>query len=256
MLNPRVTLGVSLKAYFGNRQATDWIERVADITTRASAVESGTVEVFIAPTYLQIHHALAVFAGSNVRVAAQDVSVEEPGPATGEVTAAELAEIGVSMTEIGHAERRERYGETDEIVNRKTVAALRHGLTPLICLGESERLHPDAAADSVIAQLRTALTDAPNGRVIVAYEPVWAIGKSDPAPLEHIRRVTDRLRSYLTVRDSREGSSVLYGGSAGPGLLTELGNDVDGLFLGRFAHQPEAFERVLTEASRLAEGVA
>lgn len=256
MLKPRVTLGVSLKAYFGNRQAQSWLQSVADITRDNPAVNSGSVELFVAPTYLQIHHALDAFAGTPVRVAAQDVSAEEPGPATGEVTAAELAEIGVSMAEIGHAERRARYGETDEIVALKTATALRHGITPLVCLGENEHLVPEAAANTVIEQLNAALDHAPDGRVIVAYEPVWAIGAATPAPLDHIRHVAARVRSHLNNLETREGSSVLYGGSAGPGLLHELGNDIDGLFLGRFAHQPEAFAGILNEAVDLAGGAS
>lgn len=256
MLTPRVTLGVSLKAYFGNRQAESWLRSVADIVRDNPAVHSGTVELFVAPSYLQIHHALSAFVGTPVRVAAQDVSAEEPGPATGEVTAAELAEIGVTMAEIGHAERRSHYGETDEVVALKTAAALRNGLTPLVCLGEGEHLSPEEAARTVIEQLNAALDDAPDGRVIIAYEPVWAIGAVAPAPLDHIRHVAARVRSHLHSLENRTGSSVLYGGSAGPGLLHEIGNDVDGLFLGRFAHQPEAFAGIVNEAVELAGGAA
>lgn len=251
MLNPRITVGVSLKAYFRHHDAVSWLNSVARIASETPSVRDGIVEVFIAPTYLQLHHALSAFAGTPVRVAAQDVSDHEPGAATGEVTAAELREIGVTLAEVGHAERRARHGETDEIVAAKVAVALRHGITPIICLGESERSDPARAADTVCHQLATALRDAPAGRVMVAYEPVWAIGARTPAPHNYIRHVTGRLRDLLSELSERDASSVLYGGSAGVGLLAELGNDVDGIFLGRFAHDPAVLEQVLAEATEL-----
>lgn len=251
-MSPRVSVGVSLKMYFGHADARRWFERVAELTSAHPAVADGRVECLVIPTYLQVLPALAAFAGTRVVVGAQDVATEDSGAFTGEVSAAELAEVGVRVAEVGHAERRRLFGETDEIVAAKTAAALRNGIAPVLCLGESERADAAAAA-ATIAQLRSALAGAPAGRVLVAYEPLWAIGAQEPAPVEHIAEVTRALRAELDALPGHQGSLVIYGGSAGPGLLARLGDAVDGLFLGRFAHDPSALAAVLDEAAALAD---
>ncbi|WOF24277.1 triose-phosphate isomerase [Microbacterium betulae] len=247
-----VTVGVSLKMYFGHRQATEWFRTVAERVRAHAAVAAGDVELFVVPTYLQVLPAVAAFSGTPVRVGAQDVAAADAGAFTGEVSAAELAEVGVALAEVGHAERRALFAETDEITAAKAAAALRNGLTPVLCLGEDRRVHAEAAAEATVAQLRADLDGAPGGRVVLAYEPVWAIGAADPAPAHHIRTVAGALRAALDDLPGREGSSVVYGGSAGPGLLGSLGDDVDGLFLGRFAHDPDDLVAVLDEAAALA----
>jgi triosephosphate isomerase len=248
-MKARVTVGVSLKMYFGHREAREWFARVAELAGRHPAVSSGDVEFFVIPTYLQIARAIEAFHGTPTIIGAQDAAAEDTGAFTGEVSPAELAEIGVRVVEIGHAERRRLFGDTDEVVRAKTHAALRNGLRPVLCIGETKRDEPSVAAARTVAQLADALEGAPAGPLIVAYEPVWAIGAAEPAPVDHIRTVTMALRDAVT---DRPGTSVIYGGSAGPGLLTELGDAVDGLFLGRFAHDPVSLETVLDEAAVLA----
>lgn len=252
MAGPRVTVGVSLKMYFGHRHALAWFEQVASRAHEHAAVRDGAVELFITPTYLQLLPAVTAFAGTPVRIGAQDVAAEETGAFTGEVSAGELAEVGASIAEIGHAERRRLYGETDGVVAAKTRAALRAGLTPLLCIGETEHQEPDDAGRTAVAQLAAALQDAPAGAVIVAYEPVWAIGAPQPAGHDHIRTVAAALRRALDADPARIGSAVIYGGAAGPGLLTAMDGAVDGVFLGRFAHDPDALLAVLDEAAALA----
>lgn len=245
-MGARVIVGVSLKAYFGHRQAQDWFASVASIARTHPGVRDGRVELFVLPTFVQLASALEAFAGTRVQVGAQDVAATGPGAFTGEVTAAELAEIGASIGMAGHAERRRVFGESDAIVAAKTVRALESGLTPLLCVGETRE--GDDAAATTTAQLERALEGAPPGRVLVAYEPVWAIGAAEPATVEHVASAAAALRAALDADPARAGSAVLYGGSAGPGLLARLGTAVDGVFLGRFAHDPAALERVLDEA--------
>jgi triosephosphate isomerase len=196
--------------------------------------------------------AVEIFEGTRVVVGAQDVATADSGAFTGEVSGVELAEIGVGVVEVGHAERRRLFAETDAVVAEKTSAALRNGIAPVLCVGESTETDGADAAAECLRQLASALDGAPAGRVIVAYEPVWAIGAAEPAPAEYTRAICAILRESVSSLEGRSGSSVIYGGSAGPGLLTELGTDVDGLFLGRFAHDPEALARVLDEAGELA----
>ncbi|WP_022899942.1 triose-phosphate isomerase [Humibacter albus] len=248
MLRPLVTLGVSLKMYFGHEEATAWFARVADAVHEHEAIASGAVRLIVIPTYLQVLPAVEAFAGTPVLVGAQDVAATDSGAFTGEVSAAELAEVGVSVVEIGHAERRRMFAETDGVVAGKTSAALRNGLTPLLCVGETDEVGTDEAMRQSVGQLAAALANAPDGPMIVAYEPVWAIGTASPAPLAHITAVCSGLRGALDMLSERQGSAVIYGGSAGPGLLTGLGDAVDGLFLGRFAHDVEALVQVIDEA--------
>lgn len=247
-----VTVGVSLKTYFGHARALAWCGEVAARVGAHPAVTGGAVRVFLIPTYPQLPGALAAVSGTPLAIGAQDVSAHPAGAFTGEVTAEELAEMGVSFAELGHAERRRLFDETDADAAAKTAAALRAGLTPVICVGETARGDATDAATQTLAQVAACLDGAPAGPVVIAYEPVWAIGAPEPAPDAHIRTVTMAVREALSSDPARAGSSVIYGGSAGPGLLTRLGESVDGLFLGRFAHDVDALVAVVDEAAALA----
>jgi triosephosphate isomerase len=253
----RVTVGVSLKAYFSRQRARAWFAEVAELMRMHDAVHDAVVDVFVIPTYLQIEDALTAFTGTGVAVGAQDVSPFEPGPYTGEITAAELAETGIARVEIGHAERRGLFNETDVVVQAKVAASLGHRLRPVLCVGETDRKDAATGAQATVAQLHAYLDGAPPGALVVAYEPVWAIGAPEPAPLDHITSVTRALRDALLADARRSNSLVIYGGSARPGLLTALTagdvEAVDGLFLGRFAHDPGAFAAVVDEAAALAQ---
>lgn len=244
-----VVVGVSLKTYLGHGESLAWLASVARLALQRRAVQEGAVSLFVIPTFLQVLPALELFAGSPVAVGAQDVSAYPPGPYTGEVSASELAEVGVRLVEVGHAERRRLFGETDASIREKVQMTLLHRMTPVLCVGESDRLDPAAAAAVVRRQVLDHLSGAPGGRVIVAYEPIWAIGAASPASSEYIGAVADGVRSTLDDLPDRGGSSVIYGGSAGPGLLSSLGGSIDGLFLGRLAHNPTSLAQVLDEAA-------
>jgi triosephosphate isomerase len=245
-------VGVSLKMYFSHAAALDWFGKVAALASEHPAVTSGDVELFVIPSYTDIPGAIDAFGETPVIVGAQDLFWEDNGAYTGEIGGAQLAELGVGVVEVGHAERRTLFNETDAVVAQKTAAALRNGLVPVLCIGESEPGPAEGAALVCVAQLEAALANAPEGRVIVAYEPVWAIGADKPAAPEHVRIVCSWLRRSLGALEGRDGSSVIYGGSAGPGLLQELLPHVDGLFLGRFAHDTDALATVLDEAAEAA----
>ena len=138
----------------------------------------------------------------------------------------------------GHAERRRLFGETDAVVALKTEAAAAAGLTPLLCVGETERGLPADAARFCFEQIAAALGQTVSlDDVVVAYEPVWAIGVADPAQPGYVNDVVAQLRELLLQRSHADTGRprIIYGGSAGPGLLPQL-DTVDGLFLGRFAH--------------------
>ncbi|MCH1883807.1 triose-phosphate isomerase family protein [Agrococcus sp. ARC_14] len=246
-------IGSSLKMYFGRARTLEWTRAVAAICAEHPAVRQGLVEPFVIPTFPSIPDVVAVATDAGMLVGAQDLHWEDTGAFTGEVSAAELAEHGVTLAEIGHAERRRLFGETDETVALKVAAALRNGIAPVLCIGEEIEVEPAAAAAACIAQLDASLAVAREqeriGRLIVAYEPVWAIGAPQPAGDDHIRAVGTALRARLA--ELPFDAQVIYGGSAGPGLLPRIADSVDGMFLGRFAHEPAAFGAILDEALAL-----
>ena len=253
MTRPRITLGVSLKMYFNYQQTLAWSEEIASVARNHPAILSGDVGLFILPSFPALPSVLAAFAGTRVEVGAQDLCQEDNGAWTGEVSGAMLAEMGCGYAEIGHAERRRHYGEDDALIAAKLAAALRNGLTPVLCLGESEQGNSqDALAvcrQQLEAYLQVARQQQQSGHIILAYEPQWAIGAATSAPDTFIAEVCQGLREF---RDPGEFTfSVIYGGSAGPGLLSRLGGHVDGLFLGRFAHQPAALASIIDEAAAL-----
>ncbi|ASR35835.1 triose-phosphate isomerase [Prauserella marina] len=240
-----LSLGISLKLYFSHARTLEWSRDVAALASHA-AIEGGHAELFVLPSFPSIPAVAEIFAGTPIRVGSQDLSAEDGGAFTGEVGGPLLRELGCTYAEVGHAERRRRHGEGDAIVAAKTKAALRNDLVPVLCVGEPDRVPSADAAEHCAAEVESALGGSP-GPVLVAYEPHWAIGAARPAPESHITEVCGTLKDRLGVR-------VIYGGSAGPGLLTRLGTSVDGLFLGRFAHDPAAVGKVLDEALALAKG--
>ncbi|AOX64690.1 triose-phosphate isomerase [Curtobacterium sp. BH-2-1-1] len=250
-----LTIGVSLKMYFSHARTLEWAAAVADIARTHPAVQSGAVELFVIPTFPALVPVREVIGDAPVTLGAQDLAWADTGAFTGEVSGAELREIGVALVEIAHAERRSLFHETDEEIAGKVHAAFRNHLRPLICVGEATCASSETAVADVTAQLdrflATATADGLAGPIIAAYEPVWAIGAPAPAPDEHIVAVLSGIEEHLASRPELAGSVAIYGGSAGPGLLTRGQGRIGGLFLGRFAHDPAAIRTILDEAGQL-----
>lgn len=247
-------VGVSLKMFFSHAQTLAWCGSVAELARTHPAIRDGAAELFVIPTFLSVPAAVGLM-GDVAMVGAQDLATADSGAFTGEVSGSEIAEVGCRVVEVGHAERRRLFGETDAVVRAKTDAALRNRLIPVLCVGEAERREPEAAVSECVRQVDDALATARaagrGGRVIVAYEPHWAIGAEAPAEPEYIRSICAGLRSHVRSLAEFEGSQVIYGGSARPGLLSEIHDAADGLFLGRFAHEPAAVAAVLDEVSSI-----
>ncbi|WP_264159490.1 triose-phosphate isomerase family protein [Mycetocola spongiae] len=251
-------MGISLKMYLGHRATLDWTRAVVDIARADPGVSAGRTTVALLPTFVSLDASLALAAGTPVAIGAQDLFWEDNGAFTGEVSGQTLAEIGCGYVEIGHAERRSLFGEDEGVVARKLAAAARNGLAPILCVGEPAHGSAASAAAVSIAQLRSALSELEGtlDHLVVAYEPVWAIGAAKPADPEHVRAVCREIRAELDSHPRIGRGTVIYGGSAGPGVLDTLGEDVDGLFLGRFAHDPEALRSILVEADAQHETVS
>lgn len=239
-------VGVSTKMYLGYQASLDWLAGVREEVLARPAL-AGEIEIFVAPSFPVLESARRILDGSGVLLSAQNSSAGG-GALTGEVSPAILAELGVELVEIGHAERRRLFGEDDDVVALKTAAVAAAGMTPLLCIGENEQRAPAEAANFCFQQVRSALggTLEPEA-VILAYEPVWAIGAEKPAPPEYVNDVVVGLREQLAEHYGGSRPAMVYGGSAGPGLLPRL-EAVDGLFLGRFAHNPANLGAVLDEA--------
>ena len=249
------TLGVSLKLYLDIAATAEWAQAVAKIAHEHPGVQAGLVRIFVLPSLPAVPLAQQVLDGSGVQVGAQDLHWEDRGAFTGAVSGADLYEVGCRLVEVGHAERREIFGEDEVTVRAKLAAAVRNNLVPVLCVGEPDHVSPRVAAEFCVNQLDSALAGVADHLVetelIVAYEPGWAIGGSEPAEPDHVRYVAAALRGYLGEQTWLATSAVIYGGSAQRGLLTALGPSVDGLFLGRFAHDPAEFAAIVDEASRL-----
>jgi triosephosphate isomerase len=251
-LSNSVYIGVSTKMYLGYQTSLRWLEQVREVVdARPTLTADGLVQLFVMPSFPLLESARRILSGSPVRLGAQNCGWGD-GPLTGEVSAGMLVELGVSLVEVGHAERRLLFGEDTAVVARKMSTVMKAGLTPLLCIGEDRKVAPDEAALFCATQVRAALGDLVKGdrarlsSVLLAYEPLWAIGAPAPADPAYVDRVVAVLRTLLRERFGTD-TGIIYGGSAGPGLLPRLGS-VDGLFLGRFAHDPANLGSVIDEA--------
>ena len=247
-------LGVSLKLYLDHPTTLEWCRSVSDIAIDCAAIGDGRVELVVLPAVTALSAVAEILGPAGVAIGGQDLWAEDRGPFTGEISGADLVAIGCRFVEVGHAERRRIFGETDEVVRRKLAAAARNGLTPLLCIGEEHRGNARDAAGECIRQLRAAV-DGDDGKapglrdLVIAYEPAWAIGAAEAAPPAHIALVCSAIKRWAGNRLNATSVRVIYGGAAGEGTVSKLGDSVDGLFLGRSAHDPARLARVICEVS-------
>lgn len=242
-------LGVSLKTYFGHQETMEWCQKLATLTRSHPAFSEGLVECFVLPSSPFLSEVANLLRETPIGVGAQDLSPQDPGAFTGGVSGESLKEIGCKYVEIGHAERRIHFGETDDSIAKKMAAACRNKLTPVLCVGEETKQDSRLAADLCIKQIEnaTSMVEGFVEELIVAYEPVWAIGAEAPASPDHINLVCGHISKYLEGSLNIRNARVIYGGSAGPGLLSKLEGNVAGLFLGRFAHEFTNLKKILDE---------
>lgn len=249
---PPTLIAVSLKMYFDHVQTVEWCSLLAARTDIFSALQGGNIELVVLPTFPSLEATISALSGTGIQVGAQDLFWEDSGAYTGEVSGQTLSQMGCRYVEIGHSERRRLFGETNETISLKLDAAIRHNLTAILCVGEEIHSSSDIAANDCISQLddviRTLGERSSLARLVVAYEPVWAIGADEPADIGHIVTVITAISLWLE-EQGVNNHRVIYGGSAGPGLLEALGSTVDGLFLGRFAHDLDGLKRVLEEVT-------
>jgi len=224
---------------------------------RAMVKDISGVEIVIAPPFTALHAAGEAARNSNVGVAAQNLYWEREGAFTGEISATMIAEAGAEYVIIGHSERRTLFGETDASVNRKVAAAFAGGLTPIVCIGETldqrERNDTFAVLDRQIKEGLEGITSAQVVQLVIAYEPVWAIGtgrNATPAQAAeahgHIRK---RLQHWFGA-DGAELCHVIYGGSVKPENIGDLVSlpDVDGALVGGASLDVKAFYDIVSRS--------
>ena len=224
---------------------------------RAMVKDISGVEIVIAPPFTALHAAGEAARNSNVGVAAQNLYWERDGAFTGEISTTMIAEAGAEYVIIGHSERRTLFGETDASVNRKVAAAFAGGLTPIVCIGETldqrERNDTFAVLDRQIKEGLEGITSAQVVQLVIAYEPVWAIGtgrNATPAQAAeahgHIRK---RLQHWFGA-DGAELCHVIYGGSVKPENIGDLVSlpDVDGALVGGASLDVKAFYDIVSRS--------
>jgi len=237
-------------------------EAVVFVKELRSAVKEVTdVEIVVAPPFTAVHAVAEAARNSNIGVSAQDLYWEREGAFTGEVSAAMIKEAGAEYVIVGHSERRRLFGESDAIVNRKTSAAIAAGLTPIVCIGETleerERSETLAILDRQIKEGLDGIGAAQLAELVVAYEPVWAIGTGRTATATqageahaHIRK---RLRQWFGA-DAADRCHLLYGGSVKPDNIAELvaEDDVDGALVGGASLDVKSFAEIVARSRRAA----
>ena len=214
------------------------------------------IQRFVIPPFTAVREIKAMLEGSSVKVGAQNMHWADDGAWTGEVSPVMLKDCNLDLVELGHSERREFFGETDETVGLKTEAAVRHGLVPLICIGETLADRESGRASDVLArQVEGALSklkpEQKQAEILLAYEPVWAIGeKGIPATADYADRQHAGIADVASAILGRR-IPCLYGGSVNPQNCEELIScpNIDGLFIGRSAWKVEGYLDILARCA-------
>jgi triosephosphate isomerase len=226
------------KMYKGPAEAAEFC---AVLRGRLAGLEG--VDVAVCPPFVSLGAAVQALAGTEIAVAAQNVHWDAEGAFTGEVSAAMLLELGVYGAIVGHSERRQHFGETDETTARRAAAALEAGIWVIACVGETEAEREAGETEAVLRRQVSVLE--PHDRLVIAYEPVWAIGTGRTATPELAQEAHALIRSVLDV-------PILYGGSVKPENAADLlaQPDVDGALVGGASLDVESFASICEEAAK------
>jgi len=250
-----ILLGAGWKMNKTAREAADYAQRLLKVLDDTRGLDD--IQLFVIPPFTAIEAVKRASAG-RFWVGAQNMHWEEWGPYTGEISAPMLEELGVDLVELGHAERRRYFNETDDCVQRKVHTALKHGIRPLVCIGERLDERESGLEKEIISrQLKFAFGGVAAkhaSMLMVAYEPVWAIGEQGTAAsIEVVRIMNGHIRGLLEEIFGPDASSVpvLYGGTVDVNNCSELltAGGIDGLFIGRAAWNVDGFARLIASCA-------
>jgi triosephosphate isomerase len=230
------------------------VERIRAEIDRASATLTKDREVMVAPPAILIPAVAQALAGSSIMLGAQNMHYEDKGAFTGEVSPPMLHAYGVTHVILGHSERRHIFHETDELINKKVLAALHHRMTPIMCVGETQDEHDSGRAlDVVLRQLQRGLENVGDDHVttvVIAYEPVWAIGTGRTATPEQAEAIHGAIRGAILERYGRgraDAVRIIYGGSVNDENVDSLVSkpDIDGALVGGASLKADSFARIV-----------
>jgi len=252
---PRIPLMAgNWKMNLDHLQATHLVQKL-DWSLRDAGHDYTAVEVAVCPPFTDLRTVQTLVEGDklSIRYGAQDISMHDSGAYTGEVSGAFLAKLGCTYAIVGHSERREYHKESDELLNAKVKAAYKHGLTPILCCGEALDIRKAGGqVQHVVDQLTQDLDGIPAEQaasIVIAYEPLWAIGTGEVATPEDAQEVCGAIRELLGRLYSPQlaaGVRVLYGGSVKSGNVAAImaKEDVDGALIGGASLDPEEFAAI------------
>ncbi|KMZ53973.1 triose-phosphate isomerase [Dorea sp. D27] len=260
-MQKKLYFGSNLKMYKNTHDTVEYLQNLVEYTKDLSRDE---IELFIIPSYTTLESATKNIDRTYVKIGAQNMCWEDEGQFTGEVSPLMLKEIGINLVMIGHSERRHVFGETDIEENKKVKAALNHGFTTLLCIGETaEEKSYGISAEVLRTQLKIGFHDIPVSQIPniwVAYEPVWSIGvNGTPATADYAEEMHKVIKQTLLdiFGDAGVDIPVLYGGSVNPGNASDLivQPSIDGLFTGRAAWQADKFDKLIRDAKAAFESM-
>jgi triosephosphate isomerase len=238
-----------------NANHLEAIQMVQKLSYRLDPSDYERVDVVVCPPFTALRSAQTVIETDHlaIKLGAQNVDWHDSGAFTGEIAPSMLAKLSVSFVIVGHSERRQLFGETDEVVNTKAKAVIAAGMTPIICVGETETERDDGRAEAVVGfQVGAALAglDAETvSSVVVAYEPIWAIGTGRTASADDAGSMCAFVRDQIreSAGDAADSTRILYGGSMNPGNVAGLmaKNDIDGGLVGGASLDPDTFASVI-----------
>lgn len=243
----------------GNWKMHKTMDEAVDFTEKIKGVvpSNAQVETVVCAPFLFLDRLVNEVNGYNVKIGAQTMHYEEQGAYTGEVSPVALKGIGVSHVILGHSERRELYNETDEAVNKKVLSAFKYGLTPIVCVGETlEQWENEETNEHVGSQVTKALQGLSEDQVkslVIAYEPIWAIGTGKSSTAEGAEEVCGHIRQVVENNFSKDAATsvrIQYGGSVKPENIREFMScpNIDGALVGGASLDPDSFLKLL-EAS-------
>ena len=216
--------------------------------------DNASVDIVVCPTFTALSAVCEAVKGTNVHVGAQNVHWEKSGAFTGEISAEMLKELGVEYVVIGHSERREMFGETDEYVNKRAKAALANGIVPIVCCGETLETREAGTTNAFVgAQIEAALdglTAKEVAGLVIAYEPIWAIGTGKTATFEQAEEVCAHIREVVKAKfdaTTADAVRIQYGGSVKPATIDGLmqKTNVDGALVGGASLKAEDFAAIV-----------
>ena len=233
----------------GNWKMNKTIKEGLEFIEEVKGKTEGDVEVLICAPFTLLKDLKLATKGTNIKVGAQNMHYENSGAFTGEVAPANLVEIGMDYVIIGHSERREYYGETDETCNKKVLKAIEVGINPILCCGETlEEREADKTMDKVKGQIVAGLAGVKVedlAKVVIAYEPIWAIGTGKTATAEQANEVIAYIRQVVrdVYGDLADQVRIQYGGSVKPANVAEImgQSDIDGALVGGASLKPADF---------------